>query len=174
MKTLIDLSSKPGDDRLSQPPILAPDTRSSSLLPRTTRRVLLALGGFLASGTATLAATGEGRRSSPAAEARLKLARTALEAVRVNLARGLYKPGERDPISIWSRRRLEARLDLSATKQERVSAAQEHLDEMKAAERLVSRMYETGQIDLLAKLDAEYRRLEAESWLEQEQEKTKT
>jgi hypothetical protein len=33
-------------------------------------------------------------------------------------------------------------------------------------------MHEAGQIDLLAKLDAEHRRLEAESWLEQEKAKT--
>jgi len=125
-----------------------------------------------ASGTATLAAEGEGRRSSPSAEARLKLARTALEAVRVNIGRGLFNPGERDPIYIWSRRRLEAWLDLSANKEERVAAAREHLDEMKAVEQLVNRMHEDGQIDLLSKLDAEYRRLEAESWLEREQAKT--
>ena len=78
------------------------------------------------------------------------------------------RPGERDPIYIWSRRRLEARLDLSATKQERVPAAQEHLDEMKAAERPVACMYQSGQIDLLARIDFESRRLEAESWLERE------
>lgn len=171
MKTLNDTSDRPGDDRPSQPPISAPDAGSGGLLPRATRRALLAFGGLLASGTATLAAQGKGRRSSPSAEARLKLARKALEAVRVNIDRGLYKPGERDPIYIWSRRRLEARLDLSATKEERVSAAQEHLDEMKVAEQSVSRMYESGQIDLLAKLDAEYRRLEAESWLEREKAK---
>jgi hypothetical protein len=171
MKTFIVPSDMPDKDHSSQPPISAPDTGSGGLLPRATRRALLALGGLLASGTAARAAQVEGRRSSPSAEARLKLARTALEAVRANINRGLYKPGERDPIYIWSRRRLEARLELSATKEERVSAAQEHLNEMKAAEQPVSRMYESGQIDLLAKLDAEYRRLEAESWLEREKAK---
>ena len=43
---------------------------------------------------------------------------------------------------------------------------------MKTAEQLVLRIYQTGEIDLLAKLDAEYRRLEAESWLDQEKAKT--
>ncbi len=102
------------------------------------------------------------------AQARLALARAALEAVRANVGRGQFSPGERDPIWIWSRRRLEARLELGKTKPDRVAAAQEHLDEMKGVEQLIIRMLQAGQVDRLVKMEAEYRRLEAESWLERE------
>ena len=105
---------------------------------------------------------------SATAQARLAVARAALQAVRADIGRGHFNPGERDPIWIWSRRRLEARLDISNTKAERVAAAQEHVDEMKGVEQLILRMYKAGQVDSLIKLDAEYRRLEAESWLERE------
>jgi hypothetical protein len=102
------------------------------------------------------------------ARARLALARAALEVVRANVGRGQFSPGERDPIAIWSRRRLEARLELSKTKADRVAAAQEHVDEMKQVEQLIVRLEQAGQVDFLGKMDAEYRRLEAQSWLERE------
>jgi hypothetical protein len=105
---------------------------------------------------------------SATAQARLALARAALAAVSVAVGRGHFNPGERDPISIWSRRRLESRLDLSKTKADRIAAAQEHVDEMKGVEQLVLRLEQAGQVDRLSRMDAEYRRLEAESWLERE------
>ncbi len=95
-----------------------------------------------------------------------------METVRADIGRGQFNPGERDPISIWSRRRMEARLDLSATKADRVAAVQEHLDEMKAVEQLLDRLQEAGQVDPLSRMDAEYRRLEAESLLEKEKPRT--
>ena len=135
----------------------------------TTRRALLALGGLIAGGRAALAATDESPKPNTSAQARLKLAQEAMETVRAALGRGQFGPGERDPISIWSRRRMEARLDLSKTKAERVAAAREHLDEMARVEQLVNRMYQAGQVDKMARMDAEYRRWEAQSWLEREQ-----
>jgi hypothetical protein len=134
------------------------------------RRFLLGLAGVLAGGGAALAAPGDAPAPSTA-KARLALARDAIEAVRANIGRGLFQPGERDPIYIWSQRRFEARLDLSSRKADRVAAAQEHLDEMKKVEEVVSRMHAAGEIDRLARLEAEYRRLEAEGWLEREKEK---
>lgn len=115
-----------------------------------------------------LAAPADSPRPSPSAEARLKLAQAAIESVRGNIGRGLFGPGERDPMAIWSRRRFESRLELSRRKADRVAAAQEHVDEMKRVEQIVDRMYKAGQVDQLARMDAEYRRLEAESWLERE------
>ena len=79
----------------------------------------------------TAGANDDAEEGLATARARLALARAALEVVRANVGRGQFSPGERDPISIWSRRRLEARLDLSKTKADRVAAAQEHVDEMK-------------------------------------------
>jgi hypothetical protein len=134
----------------------------------TTRRALLALGALLAGGRAALAAADESPKPNASAQARLKLAQEALETVRAAIGRGQFSPGERDPISIWSRRRMEARLDLSTTKAERVAAAQENLDEMARVDQIVNRMYQAGQVDKLARMDAEYRRWEAQSWLEHE------
>jgi hypothetical protein len=106
--------------------------------------------------------------TSATTQARLTLARAALEAVRHQVGRGKFNPGERDPIWIWSRRRLEARLELSKTKADRVAAAQEHVDEMKEVEQLIIQVHQAGQVDRLVKMEAEYRRLEAVSWLERE------
>jgi hypothetical protein len=116
----------------------------------------------------TAGANDDAEAASATARARLALARSALDAIRANVGRGQFSPGERDPIAIWSRRRLEARLDLSKTKADRVAAAQEHVDEMKEVEQLVVRLEQAGQVDFLGKMDAEYRRLEAQSWLERE------
>ena len=116
----------------------------------------------------TAGAREDAEAASAIAQARLDLARAAMAAVRAAVGRGQFSPGERDPISIWSRRRLEARLDLSKTKADRVAAAQEHVDEMKGVEQLIIQLVQAGQVDRLVKMDAEYRRLEAESWLERE------
>jgi hypothetical protein len=116
----------------------------------------------------TAGANDDVEAASATARARLALARAALEAIRANVGRGQFSPGERDPIAIWSRRRLEARLELSKTKADRVAAAQEHVDEMKQVEQLIVRLEQAGQVDFLGKMDAEYRRLEAQSWLERE------
>ena len=172
MAPLIGQSDDCGDARRSRQPTPTPDPVSRGSVPGITRRALLALGGLLAGGPVALAAAGDTRRLSATAQARLKLARTALETVRANIGRGQFNPGERDPISIWSRRRMEARLDLSATKADRVAAVQEHLDEMKAVEQLLDRLQEAGQVDPLSRMDAEYRRLEAESLLEKEKPRT--
>jgi hypothetical protein len=145
---------------------------SPKVTTRASRRTLLAPGGIVAGGQVALGATGDARRPSATAHARLKLAQTALEAARANIGRGTFSAGERDPIGVWSRRRTEARLELSTTKAERVAAAREHVNEVKGLEQLVERMHAAGQVDALTKMDAEYRRLEAESWLEQENAKT--
>jgi hypothetical protein len=153
-------------------PALSPDAWPGGLVTRSTRRALLVLGGLaLAAGGRAVRAAGD-RKPSATTEARLKLAQAAVEAVRAHISRTEFNAGERDPLVIWSRRRLEARLDLSTTKAQRVAAAREHLDEMKGLEQTVIRMHEMGQIDRLTRMDAEYRRLEAENWLEQEQAKT--
>jgi len=131
--------------------------------------------GFIgsASVTASLVESTAGARedaeaASANAQARLALARAAMAAVRADVGRGQFNPGERDPISIWSRRRLETRLELSKTKADRVAAAQEHVGEMKGVEQIIIQLVQAGQVDRLVKMDAEYRRLEAESWLERE------
>lgn len=164
-----DLEERRSEGRLE--PVREPSgAKEPGPLARKSRRALLALGGLLMGGRA-VHASGSPVRSATA-EARLKLTTTALEAVRTNLGRGRFNPGERDPIVIWSRRRMEARLDLSTSRAERIAAAQENLDEMKAMELVVARMHEAGEIDRLALLDSQYRRLEAETWLEQQRAKS--
>src|SRR5690348_3153702 len=86
--------------------------------PSPARRALLALGGLLAFARASAAAQAPAPAANPSAtaEARLKLAREAMDAIRAHVGRGQFNPGERDPIAIWSRRRLDARLELSKTR----------------------------------------------------------
>jgi hypothetical protein len=169
MEPSIDRSDDCSEALVSQQPPEQTQARERPGL--ATRRVLLALGGLLAGGPAALAAPREARRSTAVAQARLKLAQEALAAVHANIGRGGFGPGGRDPVAIWSRRRLEARFELSTTKGDRVAAAQEHFDEMKGLEQLLERLHKVGEGDQLALMDAEYRRLEAESWLEQEKAK---
>ena len=139
-------------------------------MPRYTRRSLLAFGGLLVGGAPALAATPEAKGSAALAEARVKLAQDALKTVRENIGRGGFHAGERDPLYVWSRRRFEARQELSRKKADRIAAAQEHVDEMKTVERLVSQIDQAGEGDPLSLLDAKYRRLEAETWLAQAKE----
>jgi hypothetical protein len=84
---------------------------------------------------------------------------------------GSPRKREPGPIQPW---RTRPDLDLVATtaggavgpeqrKADRVAAAEEHVDEMKQAERLIIRLAQAGQVDLLGEMEAEYRRLEAES-----------
>lgn len=164
MGPFIDRDVSSGDDLSTRP---VDPSGSGGFL--TTRRALLGIAGVLAGGPAAFAAAEDRPEIKVAAEARLKLVHEALELVRANIGRGQFSPGERDPIYIWSRRRMEARLDLSRTKAERVAAAQEHLDEMKVVAELIKRVNEAGELDRLVQMDADYRRLEAISWLAREQ-----
>jgi hypothetical protein len=102
---------------------------------------------LIVGGRVVRAAQVQTRGSSSNAEARLKLASAAIEGVRTTLSRGRFTAGERDPIVIWSRRRYEAKLDLSKTKAERVSAAQEHVEEMRKMEEFVARLTAAGELD---------------------------
>ncbi|MHC5543906.1 hypothetical protein ACYOEI_37235, partial [Singulisphaera rosea] len=117
------------------------------------------------------AASGEDRRNTALAEARLKLAQKAIEAVRVNIDRGNINPASRDPIVIWSRRRMEARLALSTSKTARLAAIEEHVEEMKRLETILDQLSKVDEVEPLSIMDARYRRLEAEDLLEQEKAK---
>jgi hypothetical protein len=145
--------------------------RVDQLMTRHSRRALLAMAGLIAGERVVRAAQEQARGSSSNAEARLKLASAAIEGVRTTISRGRFTAGERDPIVIWSRRRYEAKVDLSKTRAERVAAAQEHVDEMRRLEEVVDRLTAAGELDRLNLMDAQYRRLEAENWLEQQKSK---
>jgi hypothetical protein len=126
---------------------------------------LLAFGGLMMGGVRALAAPAAPLGSTEAALARVKLAQEGLKAVRQHISRGGFHAGERDPVYVWSRRRYEARHELARTKAERIAAAQEHFDEMSQVERLVEQIHKAGDADPLSLMDAQYRRLEAETWL---------
>jgi hypothetical protein len=134
-------------------------------MPGYSRRSLLAFGGLLMGGARALAAPKAAEGSAEVAQARVKLAQEGLKAVRQNISRGGFHAGERDPVYVWSRRRYEARQELARTKADRIAAAQEHFDEMSEVERLVEQIHKAGEVDPLSLMDAQYRRLEAETWL---------
>ncbi len=74
-----------------------------------------------------------------------------------------------DPQSLcqWSRRWLDARLDLARGKDERLTAYREHLDRMRTVERMAKSYYMTGQGRMSDATGAEYCRIQAEIWLAQ-------
>jgi hypothetical protein len=171
MSSRSEQSGTPSVHQLSQQAEPTLGARVGQLMTRHSRRALLAMAGLLAGGQVVRAAQEQPRGSSANAESRLKLATAAIDAVRAVVSRGRFTAGERDPIVIWARRRLEAKIDLSKSKAERIAAAQEHVDEMRKLEEVVAHLSAAGELDRLSVMDAQYRRLEAEHWLEQQKSK---
>ena len=65
----------------------------------------------------------------------------------------------------WSRRWLDAEVDLAANKEEKMAAHQRHLDRMKGLEKIAKAMVVTGQGRASDASAAVYYRTQAELWL---------
>src|SRR5262249_59575190 len=77
--------------------------------------------------------------------------------------------GNRDPlIYAWSRRLLLAQLELSVTPGTRVASFEAHLARMKGLEAQAAAHYRERRISDMERMEAEFHRLEAESWLARE------
>jgi RNA polymerase sigma factor (sigma-70 family) len=71
-----------------------------------------------------------------------------------------------DPaFSMWERRRLDALHTAGASKAEIVEAMQKYVDAMKSQEAVAQKLFEQGQNVLVSVYDIQYRRREAEIWL---------
>ncbi len=73
----------------------------------------------------------------------------------------------------WSRRWLDAQLELATGKDDRLTAYREHLDRMRALERIAKSYAAAGQGLAADAIAAEYGRIQAELWLEQAKAKGK-
>jgi len=69
----------------------------------------------------------------------------------------------------WERRRIEALRASKAGKEELIAALTRYLDLTKRTEEYTAQLFRGGEASRIDVHDAEYRRLEAEIWLTQEQ-----
>jgi hypothetical protein len=70
--------------------------------------------------------------------------------------------------TFWGQRKLDALRAAKVSKNEMIAALTEYLERMKKHETNVNRAHQAGNADLLDVRDAQYLRLEAEIWLNQE------
>lgn len=98
------------------------------------------------------------------------LVETAKTTYEQNLAhmKGLEANSPED-LYVWSRRWLDAEVDLAANKDERVAAHQRHLDRMKDLEKILKNFATTGQGRQSDATAGTYYRTQAELWLMQAQ-----
>jgi hypothetical protein len=74
-----------------------------------------------------------------------------------------------DPsFSLWGRRRLEALRTAGAGKAEIVAALEKYVDTTKNEEAIAHTLYQKGQLTRVDLYDVEFRRREAEVWLNEE------
>ncbi len=112
--------------------------------------------------------TAGGIRAADKDEAGLKkaLVETAQKTYEQNLAlmKGLQGVSAEELYS-WSRRWLDAEVDLAGNKEERVAAHQRHLDRMKDLEKVLKNLAITGQGRQSDATAGTYYRTQAELWL---------
>jgi len=124
--------------------------------------------------TAPAPAAGAGGAAVPDLSANRALAREQLALIDQALAdlHRLALGGEirfGDPsFSLWGRRRLEALRTAGAGKAEIVAALEKYVDSMKKEEATAQTMYEKGQTTRVDVYDVQFRRREAEIWLNEE------
>ncbi len=100
------------------------------------------------------------------AKSKVETARQILEmfAEREKLARQA-KADVISEVAGWSRRLMEAELELSTTKTRRIAAIQEHRDRMRRNEQMADAQARTGRLDASDVLKARFYRLEADQAL---------
>jgi hypothetical protein len=108
---------------------------------------------------------GDAGASRSLAEARIKVARKALNSIKQRESRGSGLVYNDVLIHQWSHRLLAAQFDMCGGYTERVSIFEAHLGRMKELEERVKAHYIKGMVADLAQLNAVFHRLEAEAWL---------
>jgi hypothetical protein len=124
--------------------------------------------------TAPAPTAGAGGAAVPDLSANRALAREQLALIDNAVAdlQRLARLGEirfGDPaFSLWGRRRLEALRTAGAGKAEIVAALEKYVDGMKTEEAMAQTMYKDGQLTRVDLYDIQFRRREAEVWLNDE------
>jgi hypothetical protein len=168
------------DERMAD--VIAQFTRRIDHLERECRRwkrinavisigaLLLLLGGVNRPGTLEaqqVRPTQEGVRAATSrSEARMRMALRGLNSIKQRIANGKGILNRDAWIHLWARRLLIAELDRSSGQADRVAAFEEYLVRMKDLEERSIAHYGERRISDLELMDAEFHRLEAESWLE--------
>ena len=101
------------------------------------------------------------------AQEQLGLARQALEVFDEMHKNAQVKPD--DPmIAVWERRQVEAVRDAGASRAEFIAALEGYVKRMRVRQQIVEAHHQAAQVAFADVLDAKYRVLEAEMWLNQE------
>jgi hypothetical protein len=108
---------------------------------------------------------GEARASPSLAEARIRVARRALNSIQQRESQGHALFYNEVFIYQWSRRLLVAQLDTCQGNTQRVAIFEAHLGRMVEVEGRVKAHYSKGKVTDLAQMNAVFHRLEAEAWL---------
>lgn len=143
---------------------------------RITRTVtaLVALGIIGAGGFLAFRLAAEEQKegaTKPGAEQQTSLKKGLLEAARkvyeFEAVRFRNREGSSSELYLWSRRWLEAQVDLSEAKGERIDAYRDHFERMKTLEKSTKAFAISGQGREADAVGARYFRIQAELWLEQ-------
>jgi hypothetical protein len=121
---------------------------------------------FLPFTTLLFPATGDNAAVANA-RARMEAAHKVYDGMLSRLSVDPGFPVDPDRFYRWSRRWLEAERELSAKKEDQITAVEQHLDRVKKVEALVKRLAAGNLLSPVDVTAAEYYRLEAEQWLAQ-------
>jgi hypothetical protein len=102
------------------------------------------------------------------AKARLQSARKVYEAMMEEIKQGAQvQTTQLDPEKLytWSRRWMNAQLEVSEKKENRIGAVEAHLARMKELEKILKKLYDAGVQPFSSVAAAEFYRLEAEKHL---------
>jgi len=113
-------------------------------------------------------ARAEDEKFSTQVKARLDLAKKLYQRVLELEAQGSITPPA--PVYEWSKRWLEAELDLSVNKTDQVAAYAAHLDRMKLMEEKAKKVVAATRVESVGWAPQFYR-LEAETWLAKAKQK---
>ncbi len=101
------------------------------------------------------------------AQEQLALARQALKGLDQMHKNGNLSP-DNPRIASWERRQVEAVRDAGASRAEFTAALEGYVARMRDRQQLVEQLHRTARVSFVEVLDAKYRVLEAEMWLNQE------
>ena len=131
------------------------------------RRVGLLLGICAVAAALASAASQAPDPKKSLAQEQLGLARQALEVLDQMHKNGQVSPA--DPrIAVWERRQVEAVRDAGTGRAEFIAALEGYVKRMRDRQRIVEELRQAARVAFVDVLDAKYRVLEAEMWLNQE------
>jgi hypothetical protein len=134
------------------------------------RRVGLLLGICALAAVLAPAASQAPDRKKSLAQERLTLARQALQSLD-QMDKNRNTPIDEAKIAVWERRQVEAVRDAGTSRAEFIAALEGYVKRMRDRQRIVEQRQQAGQAYFVDVLDAKYRVLEAEMWLNQEKER---